>query len=135
MTLPRHSSSGCPTHRPEQVRIFCSLLADSVNLPPLLVIPEQVTTPQQAATGTRALMQAILASAILDFQQRRAPTRHSRRLAREAEDWIWSNATDWPFSFMNICEALGLSPSYLRTRLLVWQEAVRRAPEEEPSAA
>ena len=133
MTTPQYSSSGHPLHHSKQFRISCSLLADSVNLPPLLVIPEQVSTPQQIATGTRALMQAILESAIQDFQQRRAPTPQSRRLAQEAEEWLWSNATDWPFSFVNICDALGFNPSYLRTKLMLWQAEMQL--EEKPSAA
>ena len=135
MTTPKRSSSNPPIHRPELFRISCSLLAESVNLPPLLVIPEQVTNPQRPATGTRSLMLAVLGGAIQDFQQRRAPASRSRRLAREAENWIWSDTTSWPFSFVNICDALGFSPSYLRTQLLLRQESVQRDPGAEKSAA
>jgi hypothetical protein len=81
------SSPGMPVHRPEIFRISCSLLAESNNLPPLLVLPEQAANPRPAS-GVRALMLAVLESAIQDFQQTGALTTRSRRLAQEAETWL-----------------------------------------------
>jgi hypothetical protein len=42
-------------------------------------------------------------------------------LFKDAERWILSREKDWPFSFEHICDALHLSPSYLRGGLLRWR--------------
>ena len=68
------------------------------------------------------LMFAVLTDAIECFQKYIASTnRRSRNLFREAERWILSHEKDWPFSFEHICDALHLSPSYLRVGLLRWR--------------
>jgi hypothetical protein len=46
---------------------------------------------------------------------------HSRvkaRLQREAHEWFASDDTDFPFSFMCVCEALGIEATWLRKRVL-----------------
>lgn len=48
--------------------------------------------------------------------------RDARRLAREAEEWFFSNDVDWPFSFLNLCAMLGLDPSYIRAGLRRWRQ-------------
>lgn len=47
--------------------------------------------------------------------------RDAQRLAREAEEWFFSDDMDWPFSFLNLCAMLGLDPSYLRAGLRRWR--------------
>lgn len=49
------------------------------------------------------------------------PSRRNEKLFLEAEEWISSNDDD-VFSFNNICETLGLSPSRLRKGLEGWKE-------------
>jgi hypothetical protein len=39
------------------------------------------------------------------------------RLFADARDWVSSDDVLWPFSFLNICEALDLGPERLRARL------------------
>jgi hypothetical protein len=124
------SSPGIPVHRPDLFRISCSLLADSNTLLPLLILPEQATSPQRPASGIHALMLAVLAGAIHDFQQTSSPTTRSRRLAQEAEAWLWSDNTRWPFSFLSICEALDFEPSYLRRELMRIQRPVEHEEEQ-----
>lgn len=46
----------------------------------------------------------------------------ARRHFRDAEKWLWKNDWEWPLSFRNICEVLGLNPFYLRRGLLLWKE-------------
>ena len=41
----------------------------------------------------------------------------SRRLVREAEQWIHARNHDWPFSFENICSVLNLDAGALRKGL------------------
>lgn len=40
---------------------------------------------------------------------------------QRADAWIFTNNRSWPFSFVNICEALGLNPGYVRRNLLEWK--------------
>ena len=66
-------------------------------------------------------MIAVLQKAIVDFEENvSAKTGRRRNLFREAKDWIFDEATNWLFSFENICAVLGLDPDYVRGRLLRW---------------
>ena len=52
-----------------------------------------------------------------------------RRLLAEVEAWFASDASDWPFAFVTICETLRLEPDYIRRgirQLSVRLETVRR---------
>jgi hypothetical protein len=70
-----------------------------------------------------ALMLAVLEEAISCFQRYvLAPGGKGRRLFREAEQWIMETDNEWLFSFENVCEALGLSPDFVRSGLLRWKE-------------
>jgi hypothetical protein len=87
-----------------------------------LVLPSQLTRGHRndsLLSGEKALMLAVLEDGIRCFQGHlQAPRIHPRRLEREATEWITSTAHEETFSFVNICETLGLNPSALRTRLL-----------------
>ncbi len=62
-------------------------------------------------TGTKALMLAVLEDGIRSYLGR------SRLLSEEAECWIFSRARQWPFSFIVVCETLGLHPDAVRKTL------------------
>ena len=85
------------------------------------VLPEQFhNAPTQAYrdSGEAALMRAILNDAIGCFQKHsNAIGVRSRRLAKETEDWLFSDEEEWIFSFINICFVLGLDPTALRDKL------------------
>lgn len=94
---------------------------------PLLFAP-YVLTPCQYFEGfgqnsyvqpEKMLMLAVLQDAIdcyrLFLSDRRA---HVKNAYGEAVQWIWSDERDWPFSYTNICDALGFDPDYLRQGLL-----------------
>jgi len=67
----------------------------------------------------KMLMFAILVDAISCFQTfSSADATHRTRKFYEAKHWLLSNRQDWPFSYRNVCEALGLDPDYLRRGLL-----------------
>jgi hypothetical protein len=69
--------------------------------------------------GARALMLAVLEDAVQCIQEGHHGRRfHARRLAAEAEAWVRSDHTSWPFSFVNICEVLGFDAGAVRGRLL-----------------
>jgi hypothetical protein len=70
----------------------------------------------------RRLMLAILVDAIIGFQ--RAVTGCSVKRRRQLladERWILSDDRRWPFSFVNVCEALDIEPGALRRGLLRWR--------------
>ena|SRR6266850_112621 len=62
----------------------------------------------------KRLMFAILLDAVDCFQE------HAKddRLFKETEEWIFEDDHEWPFSFINICQALDMDPEYLRKGLL-----------------
>jgi hypothetical protein len=85
---------------------------------------------QQSARRTlfqepeQELMFAVLKDAICCFQKYASARDKMRtRLYLEARKWLMEEDNDWPFSFANICEAIGLSPQYVRAGLLGRQEA------------
>jgi hypothetical protein len=85
---------------------------------------------QQSARRTlfqepeQELMFAVLKDAICCFQKYASARDKMRtRLYLEARKWLTEEDNDWPFSFANICEAIGLSPQYVRAGLLGRQEA------------
>jgi hypothetical protein len=86
-----------------------------------VTVPERSHSSSLARTGINgdiALRCAILYDAVCCFRQQFDATSHQpHRLAKEAEQWLFSNDTQWPFSFVNICAVLGLDPAYLRLRL------------------
>lgn len=62
-------------------------------------------------TGTKALMLAVLEDGIRSY------LRGSGLAARDAEFWIHSQRRHSPFSFVVVCEILGLSPEAVRQTL------------------
>lgn len=75
------------------------------------------------------LMLAVLTDAIECFQKYiSARSRRSRTLFNDAEAWILSRESGGPFSFEQICEALHISPNYLRIGLMRWR-ANHQAPD------
>ena len=91
----------------------------------LSVPPAQFYDPPANLASRRPeaeLMRAVLEDALLCFQKGLAhPGRRGQRLAREAEEWLFSDDTSWPFSFVSICAVLGLEPAYLRQGLRSWR--------------
>jgi len=64
----------------------------------------------------KRLMFAVLLDAVIQLQRRNSVG------ATEAEIWIRGDAGgDGPFSFRNVCDALGLDATYLAHGLLAWR--------------
>jgi hypothetical protein len=71
----------------------------------------------------KALLFAVLEDAIDCYQKYcSAHDRAGRERFREAEHWIMEETDDWLFSFVNVCELLGLDPRYLRQGLQQWKQ-------------
>jgi hypothetical protein len=66
-----------------------------------------------------ALAKGVLVQAKQDLRRfREAPDRVGREMYRDAYSWVASNDFAWPYSFLNVCEALGLFPEIQRAELL-----------------
>lgn len=90
----------------------------------------------QAGPGSaeRALMRAVLEDAIRCLAGEIGPARERPQLAAEARQWISDRDERWPYSFVNVCENLGLNPAMLRGRLLRDAPEVAPLPEDELGA-
>ncbi|MFN8542924.1 MAG: hypothetical protein U0807_01730 [Candidatus Binatia bacterium] len=92
---------------------------------PDLVLPEQFTQGYREdsfISGEKALMLAVLEDGIRCFQEHlRNPRSNPRLLSQESEAWIKADDWEWPFSFNNVCETLGIDPDALRSSLLRWK--------------
>ena len=62
----------------------------------------------------KKLMLAVLQGAVECFKDY---AEHDR-LFKEAEEWIFDDDHEWPYSFINICQAVDMNPKYLRKGLL-----------------
>ena len=70
-------------------------------------------------TGQKDLASGILKQAALDLRRFHGATSAvERELYLDAYDWVVSNDFAWPFSFLNVCGLLHLTPEILRTELL-----------------
>jgi hypothetical protein len=95
------------------------------------VLPAQYQETFQRTTHLepeKTLMLAVLEDAILCFQ-RYAGARNgkTRRLFRDAEDWILEKESKWFFSFDQICLSLGFEPGYIRLGLMKEKEKLTAA--------
>jgi hypothetical protein len=66
-----------------------------------------------------ALAKRVLVQAKQDLRRfRTAQDGLGREMYADAFSWVTSDDFWWPYSFLNVCELLGLSPEVLRTELL-----------------
>ena len=78
------------------------------------------------------LAKGVLRQAKQDLRRfRAAQDRTGREMYGDAYSWVTSNDFSWPYSFLNVCEALGLSSEFLRAELLAdtqpgWYSRSRR---------
>jgi hypothetical protein len=75
-------------------------------------------------TAEQRLLFAILEEAIHSFRAHVWAVRpRERQIFRGAEEWRESTDTSWFFSFVNVCEVLGLDPGYVRGAARSWKAA------------
>ena len=96
---------------------------------PAAVLPEQFycfPEPSDSSPGELALMRAVLEDAVCCFQKSQGSKAAS--LAKDAEQWFFADDQRWPFSFVNICAALGLNAEYIRVGLRRWRQHPHASP-------
>ncbi|MBI3770265.1 MAG: hypothetical protein HY271_17470 [Deltaproteobacteria bacterium] len=78
------------------------------------VFPFECVASRIVDMPEKRLMLAVLLDAILQLR------RQGSTGAIEAADWIHGRWTDSSFSFVAVCEALGLDPGYLARGVFAW---------------
>ena len=121
-----------PGPRPRDPEILAELFA------PEIVLPEQLQQGfrrDSYLSGEKALMLAVLEDGIRCFQEHLTnPRSNPRLLSKQAEEWIRAVDYEWPFSFNNVCETLGIDPEALREKLLTWKAKRLEAAAQNPTA-
>ncbi len=71
-----------------------------------------------AATPEKGLAAGVLKQAAHDLRRFRAATKGVKReLYLDAYTWITANDFSWPYSFVNVCKLLDVSPEVVRTEI------------------
>src|SRR5262245_51893528 len=85
-------------------------------------IPVECVTSRLVDMPEKRLMLAVLLDAIIQLR------RPGSTGAIEAADWIRGAASDSPFSFPAVCEALGLDATYLTRGVFAWARNAHTSP-------
>jgi len=104
-----------PRPRPRR-RVGRPPIEDSIEL----VMPAQFHTPASEAwwPGEKRLMLAVLTDAIGILMKGPGTNGLRRRaLYEETASWLEWDDTEWPYSFINVCDALGLDVHAVRRTL------------------
>jgi hypothetical protein len=127
MKNARRPAVGDPTAAGGNLRAARAI--HDVSIPDTL-LPDQYfdrLAARASDTPEKRLMFAVLLDAVIHLQRRNSDA------AAEAERWIRSEPDDEsPFSFQNVCEALGIEAGYLARGLLTWRMSRTNAPRGVP---
>jgi hypothetical protein len=96
----------------EQLAIVQELMAGAELLPAQLPSFSN-WSPEKKLAAT------VLAAALVEIRDRAG----QRRFAREVEEtraWVFSDDTEWPFSFLPLCTLLALEPDWVRETVRGW---------------
>jgi hypothetical protein len=89
------------------------------------VLAPEATT-RDAFLPERRLMSAVLAFALEEYQKYVAKGWRSHHGFAEVAGWFASDEARWPFSFLSICEALGLDAPSIRAGLRTHHAGAQR---------
>jgi hypothetical protein len=98
------------------------------------VLPSQLygSAANAGLVPEKRLMLAVLEEAVFTFQRDALTTRRGRcDEIHEVEAWFAADDPEWPFSFVNICAALEIEPTFLRHGLADWLRRRAALPEVE----
>jgi len=86
-------------------------------------------SPPRGDSEVSELMLAVLEDAMRTYKDGVDSSIPSKRVeAFKVEAWAASDDTDWPFAFVNVCNAVGLTPEYLRTAMKKWRRKTKGEP-------
>lgn len=100
----------------------------TIELEPVAILPCQVSDGLfQLGAGLqpeKRLQLAVLVDAITTFRRCvAAQTARARRLFTEADAWFASADADDPFTFVTICDSLGIDADYIRRGVAQWRDS------------
>ena len=82
-------------------------------------LSDEMVDALAGSTPEVALAKGVLSQVKRDLRRfRGAQDAVGREMYRDAFSWVASNDRAWPYSFLNVCEALGLQAEMLREELL-----------------
>ena len=98
----------------EQLDAFSNAESDNARSAHFLTPPPEAP----AVTPEKDLAAGVLKQAAHDLRRFRAATGGVKReLYLDAYTWITANDFSWPYSFMNVCKLLDVSPEVVRTEI------------------
>jgi hypothetical protein len=78
-----------------------------------------VADDQQFEMSRKDLAAGILKQAVLDLRRfHGASSAVEREFYLDAHRWVTSDDCSWPFSFLNVCQALNLAPGTVREEVV-----------------
>jgi hypothetical protein len=81
-------------------------------------LPGPLERTRHAFEGERLLRRAVLIDAVMTILKYAHVDRpRGRRLFAEASAWVAADDREWPFSFVNVCDALDLSAPRVRSAI------------------
>ena len=79
--------------------------------------------------GSQTFLEALLINGIQSYRlYANAASKEDKIYHKESVNWITSDREDYPFSFVCVCDALGICPDYLRRGVLAddYSHRIRR---------
>ena len=70
-------------------------------------------SPERRLAGT------VLAAALVEVRDHHDQPKYQGAIGQDLQ-WIFSDDSDWPFSFVRLCHAFGVEPEYVRTVVQRW---------------
>jgi hypothetical protein len=99
----------------EQLEAFLNAASDNAGSWHSSVAPTEPPAP----TPEKGLAAGVLKQAARDLRRFRAATKGLKRdLYLDAYSWITANDFSWPYSFVNVCKLLDVSPDVIRAEVL-----------------
>jgi hypothetical protein len=99
----------------EQLAAFLAAESANARSAHFATPPAEPTPP----TPEKGLAIGVLKQAAYDLRRYRTATKAAdRELYLDAHSWVTAYDSSWPYSFMNVCELLGVCPEMVRPDLL-----------------
>ena len=100
---------------PSETDAFMKASSENAHSGHFLVPPAEAAAP----AAEKGLAAGVLKQAASDLRRfRKATGGLKRELYLDAQSWISGNDFSWPYSFMNVCKLLDISPDVVRGEIL-----------------
>jgi hypothetical protein len=88
------------------------------------ILPSQLPSPSGWGPEKK-LAAAVLGGALIEIRDHCHDANHRRKVADDLQ-WVHSDDTAWPYSFVRLCELFALEPAYVRRVVRGWKDAPAR---------